>query len=336
MQPLQRLQKRPQLGLISRRDAVPPLLRLALHDPPEFLLRSALPHARAYLISWRHLALLFLLACLFRRPCSSAAASDTLSAGESLTGNRTLVLAGGEFELGFFSPAGNSSHYVGIRYKRIPGRTVIWVMNRDSPVTDPSSAELTVAQDGSLLLLLLLTGNRSKEAMIWSSNLTRPCDEGTAVAVLLDTGNLVLRGRCQRGGNSSAIIWRSFDHPTDTLVPGGWLGLNKSTGAWRSATDPSTGLYTDRVLWNDTTVYHHIGAWNGRYFVPIAEMGTLPAKYTFVFVNSSEEVSYSFRVVDPSTVSRLVMGPHAQFDRYFGSTRSRCSGFTSLLQVYKP
>jgi hypothetical protein len=68
---------------------------------------------------------------------------------ESLTGNRTLVSAGGKFELGFFSPAGGgggSNYYVGIWYKRIPGRTVIWVLNRDSPVADPASAELTVAQ----------------------------------------------------------------------------------------------------------------------------------------------------------------------------------------------
>ena len=33
-QPLQPLQERLQLGLVGQRDAVPPLLRLALHDPP--------------------------------------------------------------------------------------------------------------------------------------------------------------------------------------------------------------------------------------------------------------------------------------------------------------
>ncbi|KAG2541943.1 hypothetical protein PVAP13_9NG665714 [Panicum virgatum] len=201
---------------------------------------------------WRHLArLLLLLPCLPRWPCSSAAASDSLSVRESLTGNRTLVSAGGKFELGFFSPAGGgggSNYYVGIWYKRIPGRTVIWVLNRDSPVADPASAELTVAQDGNMLLLL--TGNRPRKA-IWSSNSPGSRDDDdTAVA--------------------------SFDHPIDTLVPGGWVGLNKRTGAyqalrsWRSTADPSTGLYTDRVdphgsgqyafLWNGTAVYHYVGA----------------------------------------------------------------------------
>ncbi|KAF8683608.1 hypothetical protein HU200_044529 [Digitaria exilis] len=243
---------------------------------------------------------------------------------------RGRVSSGGQFELGFFSPSGgnsNSNYYVGIWYKRIPGRTVIWVMNRDSPITDPSSAELTVAPDGNLLLL---TRNRPQEA-IWSSNSTGSRgggDDDTAVAVLLDSGNLVLRGRC---GNSSAVVWQNFDHPTDTLVPGGWVGLNKSNGAyqalrsWRSATDPSTGLYTDRVdprgsgqyefLWNETAAYHYIGSWNGRYFVPIPEM-VMSDKYTFIFVNNSEEVSYSFKVNDPSTVSRLVMSPHGQLTMF--------------------
>ncbi|KAJ1297847.1 hypothetical protein BS78_01G409100 [Paspalum vaginatum] len=277
---------------------------------------------------WRLLALLFLL------PCSSAAASDTLSAEESLSGNLTLVSAGGTFELGFFSPAGNSNYYVGIWYKQIPGRTVIWVMNRDSPVADPSSAELTLAQDGSLALLTG-NGNRSKEP-IWSSNSTGSRDDDTAaVAVLLDTGNFALHGR--RGGNSSAIVWQSFDHPTDTLVPGGSVGLNKRTGAyqalrsWRSATDPSTGLYTDRVdpygsdqyvfLWNDTAIYHDVGAWNGRSFVPIPEMG-LSDRYTFVFVNNNDEVSFSFRVNDPSTFSRMVMSPHGQLTMFDWSDAS--------------
>ncbi|KAF8718824.1 hypothetical protein HU200_025130 [Digitaria exilis] len=257
--------------------------------------------------SWRHLALLLLLLLLPSWPCSSsAAASDTLSVGESLAGNRTLVSSGGQFELGFFSPSGgNSNYYVGIWYRRIPGRTVIWVMNRDSPIADPSSAELTVAPDGNLLLQ---TGNRPQEA-IWSSNSTGSRD--------VDDGNLVLRGRC---GNSSAVVWQSFDHPTDTLVPGGWVGLNKNTGAyqalrsWRSATDPSTGLYTDRVdprgsgqyefLWNETAAYHYIGSW------------VMSDKYTFIFVNNSEEVSYSFKVNDPSTVSRLVMSPHGQLTMF--------------------
>ncbi|KAL5218229.1 hypothetical protein ABZP36_018913 [Zizania latifolia] len=194
-------------------------------------------------------------------------------------------------------------------------------MNRDAPVDDPASSELTVTREGNLALL---KGDRYKK-LIWSLNSTRPCDDAAAAAVLLDTGNLVLR--CQEVGSSPAVIWQSFDHPTDTLLPGGWVGLNKSTDeyqalrSWRTATDPSTGLYVDRVdpygsgqyvlLWNGTTVYHYIGAWNGKYFVSIPEMG-IRGRYTFTYVNNDEEESYSFHVADPSAVSRMVMSPHGQ------------------------
>ncbi|XP_062209195.1 G-type lectin S-receptor-like serine/threonine-protein kinase At2g19130 [Phragmites australis] len=281
----------------------------------------------------RHVALLLLLPCLSLCPSGSAAANDTLAAGGSLTGNRTLVSAGGQFELGFFSPPGSAKYYVGIWYKQIPVQTAIWAMNRDVPVSDPSSVELTVAQDGSLVLLV--AGNRSKEP-IWSSNSTGSCDDGTVAAVLLDTGNLqVLCGR--QGSNTSAIIWQSFDHPTDTLVPGGWVELNKSTGAyqalrsWRSATDPSTGLYMDQVdphgsgrfafLWNGTVIYHYVGAWNGRYFNSIPEM-VMSGNYKFIYVDNEEEVKWSFQVTKPSTLSRMVMSPHGQITMFDWSDES--------------
>ncbi|KAG8074351.1 hypothetical protein GUJ93_ZPchr0006g42941 [Zizania palustris] len=160
-----------------------------------------------------------------------------------------------------------------------------------------------------------MKGDRYKK-LIWSSNSTRPCDDEAAAAVLLESGNLVLR--CQEVGSSPAVIcWQSFDHPTDTLLPGGWVGLNKRTGEYqalrsrRTATDPSTGLYASRVdpygsgqyvlLWNDTTVYHYISAWNGKYFVSIPGMG-IQERYTFTYVNNDEEESYSFHVADPSAV----------------------------------
>lgn len=264
----------------------------------------------------------------------SVAATDTLSVGESLTGNRTLVSKGRKFELGFFSPpTDNSGYYVGIWYKQIPGRTVIWVMNRDCPVSDPSSAELTVAPDRSLVLLL--NGNRSKKP-IWSSTskkinytvLRTSNDESVVVAVLLDTGNLVLRNTLEEN------IWQSFEHPTDTLVPGGRVGLKKRTGAyqalvsWRSAVDPSTGLYMDRVdphgsgqyafMWNGTTVYHNLGAWNGQRFTSVPEMG-ISTRYKYISVDNDEEVRFSFQVADPPTVSRIVMSPHGQLTMFVWS-----------------
>ncbi|MCI68262.1 G-type lectin S-receptor-like serine/threonine-protein kinase, partial [Trifolium medium] len=43
---------------------------------------------------------------------------------------------------------------------------------------------------------------------------------GSVVAILLNSGNLVLRNRPD---DDVAIdpLWQSFDHPTDTWLPGG-------------------------------------------------------------------------------------------------------------------
>lgn len=48
----------------------------------------------------------------------------------------------------------------------------------------------------------------------------------STVAVLLDNGNLILRD----GLDSSAVIWQSFEHPIDSWLPEGKIGINKITG----------------------------------------------------------------------------------------------------------
>ncbi|KAF2309003.1 hypothetical protein GH714_000019 [Hevea brasiliensis] len=70
----------------------------------------------------------------------------------------------------------------------------------------------------------------------------------TCVAQLLDSGNLILVQEM-----SKRVVWESFDHPTDTHLPGMKLGLNRKTGihqfltSWRSADDPGTGDYSLQV-----------------------------------------------------------------------------------------
>lgn len=63
------------------------------------------------------------------------------------------------------------------------------------------------------------------ERPIWSTNVSSIASNST-IADLLDTGNVVLTD----GSDSSAVIWQSFDHTTDTWLPKGWIGRNKITG----------------------------------------------------------------------------------------------------------
>lgn len=76
-----------------------------------------------------------LLLLLLPRFCSPA--GDKLTPGESLLPGETIVSDGGAFALGFFAPSNATPgrQYVGIWYNNIPVQTVVWVANRDAPVT---------------------------------------------------------------------------------------------------------------------------------------------------------------------------------------------------------
>ena len=81
-------------------------------------------------------------------------AIDTITLSKSLSdgSSSTLVSADGSFELGFFTPGSSSNRYVGIWYKNIPLRTVVWVANRKNPIND-SSGLLMIDDTGNLVLV---------------------------------------------------------------------------------------------------------------------------------------------------------------------------------------
>ncbi|KAK9156067.1 hypothetical protein Sjap_003547 [Stephania japonica] len=95
-----------------------------------------------------------------------AVITDTISAGQSLTANQTIVSKDGNFELGFFAP--------------------------DHPIIYQSSSELKLLENGNLVIL-----NGSKNP-IWSTNSASRVSNSSEL-VLGDDGNLVLRD----GFNSS-------------------------------------------------------------------------------------------------------------------------------------
>ena len=91
------------------------------------------------------------LLLLFSRFCNTA---NTLTLSQSVCdgGTRTLVSKDGSFELGFFSPGSSRNRYVGIWYKNIPVRTVVWVANRNNPIND-SSGFLMLDNTGNVVLV---------------------------------------------------------------------------------------------------------------------------------------------------------------------------------------
>lgn len=98
---------------------------------------------------------------------------------------------------------------MGIWYNKIPVQTVVWVANRDHPISGTWGV-LNIGNDGNLVVL---DGNST---IVWSTNSSSVSTNSTAT--LMDNGNLVLT-RSEDTGDSSRALWQSFNNPTDTYIP---------------------------------------------------------------------------------------------------------------------
>ncbi|KAJ8478178.1 hypothetical protein OPV22_021905 [Ensete ventricosum] len=263
-----------------------------------------------------------ILLCLLVATLSS---SSIATGGDVLTPHRpilddgtTLTSAGGAFELGFFSPVGSDTRYIGIWFHKVSLQTVIWVANRQRPVAGRTGS-LSLAANGTLFV----TDNST---VVWSSSspaLANP------VAQLLDDGNLVVMESGSSSKDPNSFAWQGFDFPTDTLLPGmklGWnltSGLNRNLTSWASLSDPAIGNYTMSVdvdgdaqgfLWSRDTKEWRAGPWNGIQFSGIPDMKTY-SQFSFEFIIRPDEVFYSFFAHDASIISRLTVLPSGILQR---------------------
>ncbi|KAL2932192.1 hypothetical protein RDABS01_037602 [Bienertia sinuspersici] len=188
---------------------------------------------------------------------------------------------------------------------------VIWIANRNNPISD-SSGVLNISKDGDLQLL------DGENNTIWSTNISATHEANNSVAQLQDTGNLVLLSSA-----SGTIMWQSFVHPTDTLLPRMEVTIDTNTNtskqikSWKSATDPSTGRFSAGVdprtlseifIWDGDRPYWRSGPWNGHVFIGI------PSMYYFVLVdgfrlddNSEGVLSLSFSTSSKSVTEHYVL-----------------------------
>ena len=178
------------------------------------------------------LSFIFLLTYLLFLFSKVSFAVDSITPSLYINDGSTLVSKDGSFELGFFSPGISKNRYLGIWYKNIPVKTVVWVANRLNPIND-SSGLLMINSTGSLVLM------SQNKSVVWSTGLGTQKQAKNPVLQLSDSGNLVLRD-----GNSGISLWKSFDYPSDTFLPGmklGWdltKGIKWSLTAWKNPDDP--------------------------------------------------------------------------------------------------
>ncbi|KAF3948802.1 hypothetical protein CMV_025245 [Castanea mollissima] len=245
-----------------------------------------------------------ILIMLFFPFCTSV---DTLTPDQSIKDGQSLISNKNNFALGFFSPGNSSYRYLGIWFVKVAKQTIVWVANRNDPIID-SSGVLSINPYGNLVL------HDSSNRLLWSTNVSL---QGTtsSVAQLQDSGNLVLVQ-----GNNNKLIWQSFDHPTDTLLPSMRFGLNRITGldrfltSWKSQDDPGTGDYFFKmnptgspqvVLCKGSTLYWRSAPWP---WATSSSSATVSSGFNYDYVNNEDEVSYAYSIDDPSIISRVVVG----------------------------
>ncbi|MED6111355.1 hypothetical protein PIB30_051606 [Stylosanthes scabra] len=232
---------------------------------------------------------------------------------QSLPDGNNLVSEDESFEMGFFSPGNNSNRYLGIWYKGIPVRTVVWVANRENPVRDNSS-KFSINSEARLVIL------SHNETLVWAANSTTKRQVVSPIVQLLNSGNLVLRE--EKDSNSENYLWQSFDYPCDTFLPGmkiGWnlkTGLNRQLSAWKNWDDPSKGDLTwgvvlgttpELVMWKGTTEYYRSGPWNGERF-----SGKTTSLFQLEFVSTNDELFYTYNLnKDSSLITRVVLNESA-------------------------
>ncbi|XP_057474294.1 receptor-like serine/threonine-protein kinase SD1-8 [Actinidia eriantha] len=251
-----------------------------------------------------HLLLLLISSCPIL-----ANAFDTILQGQLIRVSDTIVSSGNVFELGFFSAGGSNStmsYYVGLWFKKISEQTVVWVANRDYPLTD-SSAVLTIGVDGNLVIV--------EGRISYMINNISSTGGGNTSATLLDSGNLVLTD-----GRSGDLLWQSFDYPTHTFLPGMKLGYDRRNGktwsllSWKSQDDPRPGVFSLELdpqgtsqffIMKGSQKYWASGTWNGQIFAMMPEMGMYNDAYKLTYISNQNE-SYFTSFNDPSTVDRCV------------------------------
>uniref|UniRef100_A0A1J3E7J0 Receptor-like serine/threonine-protein kinase n=1 Tax=Noccaea caerulescens TaxID=107243 RepID=A0A1J3E7J0_NOCCA len=213
--------------------------------------------------------LLFLITTLF-----SSYSYAAITTSSPLSIGQTLSSPGGSYELGFFSPNNSRrNQYVGIWFQKVTPRVIVWVANRETPVSS-STANLTISSNGSLVLL------DGKQDPVWSSG--GDVTSNKCRAELLDTGNLVLVDNA-----TGKYLWQSFEHLGDTMLPLTSLMYDTPNNkkrvliSWRSETDPSPGEFvaeltpqvpSQGVIWKGSAPYWRSGPWAGTRFTGIPEM----------------------------------------------------------------
>jgi hypothetical protein len=148
---------------------------------------------------------------------------------------------------------------------------------------------------------LVISNSDDGGRVIWmTTNGATATGSPPPVAVLLNTGNFIIRSP------NGTMLWQSFDHYTDTFLPGMKLRVkyNKLGGrderlvAWKGSDDPSSGRFSYGI---DPITCLQIFLWDGEHPVSRSAPWTgylVKSEHRYQQVNGSTDVIIYTAVVD--------------------------------------
>ncbi|XWS25182.1 hypothetical protein CRYUN_Cryun27aG0047900 [Craigia yunnanensis] len=164
------------------------------------------------------------------------------------------------FKAAIYNPEAQTNFYLCVIH--VESNTIIWSANRDSPISDSGTIDLTIKgisiadPDGNLK---------------WST----PQLQATVYALLLtEMGNLVLLDQF------NGSLWESFHYPTDTIVIGQRLPVGANLSSAVSESNSSTGDYRFMVSASDAILQ-----WHGQVYWKLS-------MDTKAYINSNYVVEY--------------------------------------------
>ncbi|KAF7074203.1 hypothetical protein CFC21_079108 [Triticum aestivum] len=260
-----------------------------------------------------------------------SASDDRLVPGKPLALGNTIVSDDGVLALGFFNPSNSTPAklYLGIWYNNIPELTVVWVANRETPITNSSSYALMLSLTNALNLIILEGNNGGRVLWTTANVTTSPAGSSTPTAVLLNSGNLVIRS------SNGSTVWQSFDHQTDTLLPGMKIRIKYNTGgtgdrlvSWKGPGDPSPGRFSygvdsdtplEAFLWDGGIVVSRSSPWTGYHVksfkqqqLEVAMNGSDVIMYVS-FVDNGDEIYATYSLSNGAPPVRSVLKYSGQY-----------------------
>ncbi|CAM0950656.1 unnamed protein product [Alopecurus aequalis] len=223
-----------------------------------------------------------------------------------LAPGKTLTSDQGSFALGFFSPSSSTQNtHVGIWFNDIPVHTVVWVANRDNPITDASSAMLGMSDNSSLVL-----SESNGHHILWMANTVTGSNSSVK---LLNSGNLVVLS------SDGVTLLQSFENPSDTVLAGMPMRTTHKTHppwriiSWKGPEDPSKGRFSGGndlntplqfFVWDGSVPYWRAAVWTGYISSNIGLQTVSPLMYMTIYMGTDGESYATFGLSDDS--SRLL------------------------------